>query len=91
MVQIVDHGVTTQLIKTGYYEFDANHPEAMVFKGQAEVEVGDGKWETVKDHHELALVPNGAREKTANFDSHPANDELYNWSSLRSQYLARSQ
>ena len=30
-VQIVDSGVTTQVVKPGYYEFDAVHPEAMVF------------------------------------------------------------
>ena len=47
-LQIIDGGVTTQLVKPGYYEFDANHPTAMVFKGKAEVEVGDGKIETVK-------------------------------------------
>jgi uncharacterized membrane protein YgcG len=90
MIQIVDGGVTTQLMKTGYYEFDANQPEAMVFDGRAEVELGDGKWEAVKGHHELALVTDGAREKTVDFNSHPADDELYNWSSLRSQYLAEA-
>jgi len=88
-VQIVDYGVTTQVVKPGYYEFDATHPEVMVFKGQAEVEVGN-KWEEIKDHHELDLsgVANGAHKKTANFDTRDAQDELYNWSSLRSQYLA---
>jgi hypothetical protein len=90
MVQIVDNGVTTQLMKTGYYEFDANQPEALVFDGRAEVQTGDSKWETVKSHHELALVADGAREKTVSFDSHPTNDELYNWSSLRSHYLAEA-
>ena len=90
MVQIVDNGVTTQLMKTGYYEFDANQPEASVFDGRAEVETGDGKWEAVKSHHEMALVADGAREKTVSFDSHPTNDELYNWSSLRSHYLAEA-
>ena len=90
MVQVVDNGVATQLMKPGYYEFDANQPEAMVFDGRAEVEVGDGKWETVKGHHELALMADGAHEKTVSFDSHPANDDLYNWSSLRSQYLAEA-
>jgi hypothetical protein len=89
-VQIMDSGVTTQLMKPGYYEWDADRPEAMVFKGRAEVQVGDGKWETVKDHHELALVADGAPAKTANFDARPANDQLYNWSSLRSQYLAEA-
>lgn len=88
-VQVVDGGVTTQLIKPGYYEFDANSPEVQVFKGRAEVFLGDGKWETVKDHHELALAQ-GAREKTASFDARPANDGLYNWSSLRSEYLAEA-
>jgi hypothetical protein len=88
-VQIVDGGVTTQLIKPGYYEFNAAGPRVMVFNGRAEVEVGDNKWEAVKDHHEMALVA-GQREKTADFDARPANDELYNWSSLRSQYLAEA-
>ena len=89
-VQIMDGGVTTQLMKPGYYEFDGNTPEAMVFKGRAEVQLGDGKWETVKDHHELALVADGPSAKTASFDSKPTNDELYNWSSLRSKYLAEA-
>ena len=89
MVQIIDAGKATQLMKTGYYEFDANQPEAMVFQGQAEVDLGDGKWEKVKNHHELALAASGP-EKTVDFDSHPANDDLYNWSSLRSQYLAEA-
>ncbi len=90
-VQIVDGGVTTQVIKPGYYQFDATHPEAKVFKGRAEVEVG-GKRIEIKDHHELTLsgVAVGAHEKPANFDTHGAQDELYNWSSLRSQYLAEA-
>jgi hypothetical protein len=89
--QIVDGGVTTQVVKPGYYEFDATHPEVMVFKGQAEVELGN-KWVKINDHHELALfgVAAGAHEKTANFDTRGAQDELYNWSSLRSQFLAEA-
>ena len=55
-LDIVDAGVTTQLIKTGYYEFNANQPTAMVFDGKAAVETGDGKYREVKSHHELALV-----------------------------------
>jgi hypothetical protein len=89
MVQVIVGGVTTQLMKPGYYEFDANQPQAMVFKGQAEVQVGDGKWEKVKDHHELALTA-GTQQKTADFNAQPANDDLYNWSSLRSHYLAEA-
>jgi hypothetical protein len=93
-LQVIDHGVTTRLNKTGYYEFDANRPEAMVFKGMAKAEVGDGKWSEIKSHHELALTgePDGqplAKEKPADFDTH-ATDELYNWNNLRSQYLAEA-
>jgi hypothetical protein len=88
-VQIVDAGVTTQLIKPGYYEFDANTPEVRVFKGRAEVELPNEKWKAVKDHHEMALAE-GASLKTADFNPRPANDELYNWSSLRSEYPAEA-
>jgi len=90
MIQIIDGGVTTQLMKTGYYEFDANQPEALVFDGRAEVQLANGKWETVKGHHELALVADGPHKKTVDFNSHPSHDDLYNWSRLRSQYLAEA-
>jgi hypothetical protein len=89
MIQIIDGGLTTQIMKPGYYEFDANQPEAMVFKGEAEVEISNGKWEKVKDHHELALAA-GVHQKTVDFNANPANDDLYNWSSLRSHYLAEA-
>lgn len=88
-LQIMDAGVTTQLVKTGYYEFDANQPEVQVFHGEAEVEVGDGRWRKVKDHHEMALAA-GHRRKPENFVARGYGDDLYNWSSLRSQYLAEA-
>lgn len=87
VVQIVDGGVITQLIKPGYYEFDAKQPTVLVFKGRAEVFEGGKKWQTVKDHHEMALVADG-HVKPANFNVRDAEDELYNWNSLRSEYLA---
>jgi len=91
-VEIEDGDVNTQVVKTGYYEFDAEHPEAMVFKGQAEVQLGNNKWEEIKGHHELALgtVANGAHGKTTKFDPRDASGDLYNWSSLRSQYLSQA-
>lgn len=95
-LDILDAGVSTQLIKNGYYEFNADQPTAMVFDGKAAVLVGDGKYRVVKSHHELALVagPNDkplAKEKPADFDVNAASkDDLYNWNSLRSQYLAEA-
>jgi hypothetical protein len=93
-LQIIDAGVTTRLQKAGYYEFDAGRPEVMVFKGKADVEVADGKGREVKGHHEFALDgQNGkpaAQEKSVSFSENKSQDELMNWSSLRSQYLAEA-
>jgi hypothetical protein len=88
-LQIMDSGVTTQLLKPGFYEFNANQPEAMVFKGRAEVNEGGNKWKEVKDHHEVNLVA-GADMKSISFNTDHAEDGLYNWSSLRSQYLSEA-
>lgn len=95
MIQIIDNGETVQLMKTGYYEFDATPPAVMVFKGEARVkagvgiQVGEGKWGKVKGGHELALDPQ-VREKAVSFETHPTDDALYNWSGLRSHYLAEA-
>ena len=95
-LEVIDGGVSTQLVKCGYYEFMAGqpgavagHPEVMVFKGKAEVEEGDGRYTAVKGHHEVALVE-GARMRPVKFNAGEAEGPLYNWSSLRSQYLAEA-
>lgn len=91
-LQVIDGGVTTRLNKRGYYEFDANHPEALVFKGEAHVQVNDNKWKEIKSHHEFALNDGAqlASEKPQNFNEDDAKDELYNWNSLRSEYMAEA-
>jgi hypothetical protein len=89
MIQIMDNGVTTQVMKAGYYEFTSQPPQAKVFDGEAQVGIGGGKWEKIKAHHEMALAE-GAHEKAADFNSRPTDDDLYNWSRLRSQYLAEA-
>lgn len=93
-LQVIDAGVATRLDKKGYYEFDANQPTAMVYTGEAKAEVADGDWRKIKGGHELMLTggPKGqslAKEKPAGFDKN-AGDDLYNWSKLRSQYLAEA-
>jgi hypothetical protein len=87
-LEVLDGGMVTQLMKTGYYEFDATNPTVMVFKGKAAVEIADGKYKVVKDNHEMALAQGAAKLKPTSFDTRAAQDELYNWNSLRSQYLA---
>jgi hypothetical protein len=88
-LEILDGGVTTQLVKTGYYEFTANPATVMVFSGKAAVEVREDKYKVVKDHHKMALME-GAKLKSVDFNAHAAEGELYKWSSLRSQYLAEA-
>jgi hypothetical protein len=86
-LEIADGGVSTRLVKPGFYEFNASQPTAQVFVGEAVVSEGDGKYKAIKDHHEMTLVAN-AKEKSVSFDARDAQDQFYNWSSLRSQYLA---
>jgi hypothetical protein len=88
-LEIIDGGVTTQLVKPGFYEFNAGQPTAMVFTGRAEIHQGNGKSKEIKDHHEAALAVN-VIPRSRSFDPHDAQDEFFNWSSLRSQYLAEA-
>jgi hypothetical protein len=89
-LQIVDADVTTRLQKTGYYEFDANSPEVMVFKGKAEVELANGKNKEVKQDHQAVLQADLSSVKTEKIAEDDSQDSLYNWSRLRSHYLAEA-
>ena len=83
----------TQLLKNGLYAFDANDSTVRVFNGQASVYPGANLQTNVKpielkgDHQ---LVLNGEPLKPQRFNKdEAANDPLYKWSSLRSDYLGR--
>ena len=87
-VQIVDNGVSTQLLKNGLYEFNADNDTARVFSGKAAAREAN-KWVGIKGDHQLALNDN-LPEKVQHFNKDRAKDELYNWSSLRSEYLSEA-
>jgi len=95
-IEVVVDNVSTKLLQDGYYEFNASAGTAMVFRGKAEVELGDGRTREIKNHHEFTLTElnDGGRplnkEKAVSFDASGANDTLYNWSSLRSEYQAEA-
>ena len=94
-IVIGDNGVYTELVKKGLYEFTTNQPAVMVFDGKAAVQIGGGKYRTVKAHHTFTLEEqvNGrplTKEKPVKFDARDAKDQFYNWSSLRSEYLAQA-
>jgi hypothetical protein len=90
---IAQGGTQTQLLKTGLYEFDADHNTVRVFDGKAAVfssitSSDNQKAILVKGGHQLALA--GDAVKPQDFDKNAAKDDLYNWSSLRSQYLGEA-
>lgn len=81
------------LTKKGLYGFDTSNSTIRVFDGEAQVYPGADlntniKPMTIKGGRELAL--NGEPTKAQKFDRDSAKDDLYNWSSLRSQYLGEA-
>lgn len=89
-VRITENGVSTRLLKNGLYDFDANHDQVRVFSGKAAVVDGD-QTVTVKAGHELTLNSSGKlKAKGFDKDEYAKNDDLYRWSSLRSDYLAEA-
>jgi hypothetical protein len=85
----------TQLLQNGLYAFDAGSSTVRVFDGKAAVYPGanlqaDVKPIDVKGGHQLALT--GELVKPQSFDKNQAQsqDDLYRWSSLRSEYLGEA-
>jgi hypothetical protein len=86
-LMIVQRGDTVRLTKTGLYEFDADNDQIRVYEGEAIVRHVDRDIQ-VKSKHQVALGAN-ASLKSEKFDTQQA-DDLYNWSSLRSSYVAEA-
>ena len=87
-IRVSEDGTTTQLLKTGLYDFDRNQ-ELRVFDGKAVVENGSGHF-TVKGGREVSLVDDTA-VKAQKFNKKAYEEgDLYRWSSLRSGYLAEA-
>jgi hypothetical protein len=88
-IQISQPGADTRVEKTGLYDFDANGQMVRVFDGKAVVTSND-KSTTLKKGHELAL--NSVKLKTQDFDKNAVTqgNDLYRWSSLRSEYLGEA-
>lgn len=82
-------GADTRLVKTGLYDFDATNGGVRVFDGKAMVRADDHDI-TVKKNHQLEL--NSVKLKAASFNKNQItkNDDLYRWSSLRSEYLSEA-
>ena len=88
-LRVREVGATIHLEKTGLYEFDRGGGLLRVFEGKATVDTGN-RHLTVKSKHEVYLGDNETLT-TRKFDRNAnQGDDLYNWSSLRSAYLAEA-
>jgi hypothetical protein len=89
-IRISQPGADTRLMKTGLYDFNAANGQVRVFDGQAIVSADDRNTK-VNGGHEVALN-SGAVIKAHGFDKTAVrnDDDLYRWSSLRSEYLSEA-
>ena len=86
-VRIAENGAQTRILKDGVYEFDADAANVKVFDGKADVYENDQKVELKKGKEaQLTAVP----LKPEKFDRKAGEDDLYKWSSARSEYMARA-
>ena len=90
-IEVTEAGASTRLLKNGFYAFDADKHTVRVFKGEAElIETGDvQKQLKLKGDRQVEFADNEA-VKSVSFDRDQAEDSLYSWSCLRSQYLAEA-
>ncbi len=87
-LRVADNGATTRVEKTGIYEFDADHAQMLVFKGEAEVQEGD-QHQKVRGGHEVTLTADKLKSTGFDKDKYESSD-LYRFSSLRSQYIGEA-
>jgi hypothetical protein len=87
-IRVNQNGANTKLLKKGLYEFDADHAQVRVFKGEADLFAGNQKVKVTEDR-EVALNA-GGKPKPQHFDAKASEDEFYRWNGLRSGYLSEA-
>jgi len=88
-IHISQPGADTRVLKPGLYDFDAANERVRVFEGRAIVSANDRNT-NVKKGHELALNSDKLKTESFNTNQVTGNDDLYRWSSLRSEYLSEA-
>jgi hypothetical protein len=87
-LRVLQGGFAIDLQKKGLYDFDANEHQVRIFDGEAVTTNGSHRIEW-KSGHELNLAATGDL-KAHGFDKKNFEGDLYNWSRLRSSYLAEA-
>jgi hypothetical protein len=85
-IDVREHGAVASIVKNGLYRFDSDNGRMEVIDGQVRV-TENGQSKELGRGKEVML--NGQPLKTVSFDR-KAEDDLYQWSSVRSQYLAEA-
>lgn len=88
-LQVVDDDSATTLLKKGVYEFNATNPQLTVFDGKAEVQT-EGSHLKAGKGKEVLLAEGPLQEKKFDHKEAEQSDGLFQWSSLRSEYLAEA-
>jgi hypothetical protein len=86
-IRIDQNDVTTQLLKNGLYDFDADHKQIRVFKGTGQVHT---KGQNIKLTGEREFALDGGKLKAQTFDTRQYEDDFFRWSALRSGYLSEA-
>jgi hypothetical protein len=90
LVDLRDGGSQTQLVKNGLYAFDAAAGTVRTFDGKALAFPTSSAEKGIEVKGGKEIVLNGEATKPHGFDKDRAQDDLYKWSSLRSEYLGES-
>jgi hypothetical protein len=85
-LRVLQGAFAVDLQKKGLYDFDAARNQVRVFDGEALV-TGSALRAELKGGHELTLA---SEVKPHGFDKKAFEDDVYNWSNLRSSYLAEA-
>src|SRR5665811_105379 len=87
-IRVDQNGATVRLVKNGLYDFDADHSQIRVFKGEAQVRAGNQEVK-LKGRRTVAITTGGPL-KGQGFESRQYEDDFYRWSALRSGYLSEA-
>ena len=86
-LRVLQGAFSIDLQKKGFYDFDAARNQVRVFDGEA-LASDNAHHVELKGGHELNFVVGDM--KSHGFDKKGFEDDLYNWSRLRSSYLAEA-
>jgi hypothetical protein len=87
-LRVLQGSFAVDLQKKGLYDFDAAEQQVRIFDGEALATNGAHRIE-LKGGHELNIAATGD-VKAHGFDKKAFEGDLYNWSRLRSSYLAEA-